>query len=752
MHDLSFILHPSHEASSPDKEQTLPSTTGGPGPENHALIQQAFHTLGLSPAAVGNMIRIYFKNMVALSLFHEPSFSEKLGSMTSLAQICALLAAVVAFAARFVQLETDSVIESEMQPVKEAQAGHPDHFLDMSLKFIDEALESCGDEAPPICIVQALIIATHCRLTRGVHGRAWRTLGMCVRLAYELDLHLVDAQGSIEAAQGDPLKWRLAEEERRAWWAIWEMDVFASTVRRTPTGIDWRQMETLLPVEDADWFRDHPAPSSALERDPVQRWKSLQDSGNRSPIAWFLVINSLMKDAQLISSPHGMPFRSHRSSPQRSARKGGEPSSYPRPVDKSRQKLEILANAVQCFVMALPQELRYRSQYLSFDAGPVSGKPGSLRNLHCGIYNIFLMIQLSRLMIYRYDLFGHHTHQACQSIGAGQFAPPDTRGEASPNFQDPDNLSVQQYFEAADNILIIVSRCSENHIRHINPFMSSTIWLATAVQLVRKYYGPGVISPGLIQSRFYVLHMTYTRCVKFWGSKTAMGQNLEMLEGQLERHCNSDQGDMPLPAHETREEHRGKPAKSFLAGRADKLTSCGLGAEQNNSRGMAYRYPLQVPTDKSTNTWMSHHENGERSGQAQYLPWSPRSTAASEVSGPKQSHADQGIHQKANADANGSLISQPLPPTKHIQTPIEVARGLNTSISTLELPPHSERNYMLAPESFAEPLLFAMDSPLFDPSNPPAMNMGGRYETDIGWRDIDLPIDIQDILSGMSTF
>lgn len=668
--------------------------------------------------------------------------------MTSLAQICAFLAAIVAFAARFTPLETDSVTDSEMQPMKETHVDDPDHFLDMSLRFIDEALDTCGDEAPPICIVQALIIATHCRLTRGVHGKAWRMLGMCVRLAYELDLHLLDAQDASEAGRDDPLKWRLAEEERRAWWAIWEMDVFASTIRRTPTGIDWRQMETHLPVDDAHWFRDHPVPSSVLERDPVQRWKSLQDSGNRSPIAWFLVINSLMKDAQLISSPPGMPFRSDRkSSPQRSGRKGGA-SPYSRSIDKSRQKLEILANAVQCFVMALPQELRYRNQYLSFDAAPISGNPGSLRNLHCGIYNIFMMIQLSRLMIYRYDLFGHHAHQTCQPIGAGQFGPHDSRGEGSLAFQDSENLSVQQYFEAADNILTIVSRCSENHIRHINPFMSSTIWLATAVQLVRKYYGPGLPSPGLIQSRFYVLHMTYDRCTKFWGSRTAMGQNLEMLEGQLEAHCSYEQGDQPALARETREEPRDKPAKSSSAEGRNNAPACGQGTEQINGSDRPCQYPPKVSPSQSMGTLA----NGNTSRYTQYMPWSPRYTAADEMRGSKQSQTHYSTHQKTQGDISSSFVSQPPQPPKHIQTPSEMAGGPTTSIHAIEPTSRPERNYALAPESFTEPLPFTMDSPLFDLSVSRAVDTDGRYENDVGWRDIDLPIDIQDILSGMSTF
>ena len=57
MHDLSFILHPSHEASTPDDKQTPSSTGGGGGVsrENEALLQQACSILGLSPTMTEHM-------------------------------------------------------------------------------------------------------------------------------------------------------------------------------------------------------------------------------------------------------------------------------------------------------------------------------------------------------------------------------------------------------------------------------------------------------------------------------------------------------------------------------------------------------------------------------------------------------------------------------------------------------------------------------------------------------------------------
>lgn len=468
--------------------------------------------------------------MVAINIFHEPTFSAKLGNMTSVAQICALLSAVIGYSARFYISELQLNKDTGAEPTGDEELPGPDHFLGLAFRFIDEALDECGDDQPPLCILQALIVATHCQLTRGVHGRAWRSLGLCVRLAYELNLHLVDALETDRAGPEDPIQWRDNEEKRRAWWAIWEMDVFASTIRRTPTAMDWTQMEILLPVDDSDWFQDRPAPSSFLESDPSQRWKSTQEAGNQSPKAWFLIINSIMKDAQLITSPHGVRWQSQQ--PQRDG-SDRHINGRRRSVDEARQKLEILANSIQCFAMALPHHLRYRSQYLGFDPPAVGGSESN-QQLHCGIYNIFVMTQLTRLMIHRYELFADNVSFRQTSRTGLPPASDETIGQLTLHLKDTNNASARQYFEAADNIFMIVNRSSEDHIKHMNPFLLSTIWLASAVLLVRQHYGPPSKLPDLVKSRFDVLYLTYKRCIDFWNSKTAMGQNLEMLERSIE--------------------------------------------------------------------------------------------------------------------------------------------------------------------------------------------------------------------------
>lgn len=460
-------------------------------------------------------IKAYFDNMVAIDLFHEPSFPEKLSRIASPTQISALLAAMLTFAVRFYpDGSTDSALQAD---VNQRAA----HFLDLALKYIDEALKECGDLTPPLCILQASIVAAHCQLSQGVLGRAWRSLGTCVRLAYEMNLHLIDTRGPTNTTSVDIGHWCEDEEKRRAWWAIWEMDFFATTIRRTPPAVDWSQVETLLPVENEYWFQRKPRPSSFLERDPAARWKALQASGNRSPKAWFIVINSLMKDAQRISSPRGVPSLSPAN------------ESQPDRMNEARKRLETIANAVKCFGMALPSHLRYHNQYLGFDArGP--GQYTSLRQTHCSIYSIYMMTQLARLMIYRYDVFKGHSRVALSMHDSSESSTANYDRSYPETMDETESLAIKQYFEAADDMLSIVHRSCDDHIQYINPFLSNTIWLASAVHLMRSQFCRSETNKSVVKSRFEVMHLTFKKCVDFFNMHTIVQQNLGTLEEQLE--------------------------------------------------------------------------------------------------------------------------------------------------------------------------------------------------------------------------
>lgn len=523
--------------------------------------------------------------MTAINIFHEPNFRDKLMSIGTSSILHALLASICAFSSRFCSSTSREGQDYNFDGL--AGMHHtPSHFLQLASRCVNEALEECGDQAPPLSLLQALVLLAHGQLTQGVRGKAWRSLGSCVRLAYESNLHLVDAGFPRDSV--DTRIWTENEEKRRVWWAIWEMDVFASTIRRCPTAVDWSQIETLLPVEDEYWFKGTPHASCFLELDLGLRWKALQDSGNRSAKAWFIVINSMMKDAQVISSPRGIPDHDSPGEPNSSAKAAKPPNRAASTADKSREKLETISNSVRCFGLALPSVLRYRNQYLSFE-GRQPRQINGLRQQHSGIYNIHVMTQLANLMTNHYDMFAETAR------GVSTRKSQSDGGKATTH-----SMSMQQYFEAADEILKIVHRSGDDHIQYINAFLTSTIWLASAVQLVRKEFGPPSTNKVLIKSRFEVLHMTYKKCVSFWDIQTAMQQNLEMLESQLEGSRTAEP--KILEAAQPRTTARKDSRTQKMGGRQQSFSSArqldtSEASQQNNSAQSSIQYRAETNTD-----------------------------------------------------------------------------------------------------------------------------------------------------------
>lgn len=545
---------------------------------------------------------MFFDNMVAVNLFHEPSFAKKLANVSSLWELTALFSAIAGYASRFLNQRSNVPIADGFQPGEISY--QPAYFVDLAFNYVSKALMECGDEMPPLCVIQALIIATHCQLTRGVRGKAWRSLGLCVSLIYETNLHLLDSGTASRTA--DPQQWQTDEEKRRAFWAIWEMDVFASTIRRTPTAINWQQMEILLPVDNSDWFSGNPTPSCFMESEPNQRWKVLQDSGNQSPKAWFLVINSLMKTAQITADPRRTSATGNPSHSQFSHR-----ASTPEAIMEIRQKLETLANAVRCFSLALPDRLRYRDQYLAFGA-PAQRQAESQRQLHSSIYNIFVMTQLTRLMIYRFDAF---RPQSRRSEIHGRHRSGDSAGRVT--FNDTENVALRQYFDAADCILKIVDQSCEEHIKHINPFLSSTIWLAAAVQLVRKHFTRDPSNSSLIRSRFDILYLTYKRCVHFWDTQTALQQNLESLEEQLEARRRK-------PDTRSRQPSQEASKRTLDETGANRQPSSRYQADQVEHHAKRQRAQIASHTANQTDpTQLPPTRNPKEDPPTQYLPESP---------------------------------------------------------------------------------------------------------------------------------
>ena len=82
---------------------------------------------------------------------------------------------------------------------------------------------------------------------------------------------------------------------------------------------------------------------------------------------------------------------------------------------------------------------------------------------------------------------------------------------------------------------MIVSRISDDHVRHVNPFLADIIWFAAAVQLSYKVFAPVGTNEDLVESKFEVLRMNFNEYVRNWNTPSVLQQNLDALEEKLER-------------------------------------------------------------------------------------------------------------------------------------------------------------------------------------------------------------------------
>ncbi|KAF2499909.1 hypothetical protein BU16DRAFT_536191 [Lophium mytilinum] len=549
MQSLSFIIHPSHETCTPE---TAKSDFGTPSRTEPVtlIIARTWVALGVKPQVIYRLVDLYFENFTAFSLFQQPVFEVKAQNVASSLHLHALLAAMFSFAAPFYVPDTTS--PNGFPDPDNPAVPNSEHFADLAERFVQESLMKLEDESPPLCLLQALILTTYRKLIKGARGRAWRSLGTCVRLAYEMNLHLIDSEG---IGRGDAPQsqsrdqWVVDEERRRAWWAVWEMDTFAGTVRRCPAAIDWSQNETYLPVDDEAFFSGIPKRSCYLERNAIDRWKALHESGNESSKAWFIIVNSLMREAQMLASPRGVPISISGASDDRASSSRTGWRMLPGKASKDvSERLGAISNALRCISLTLPPSLKYRNQYLSFEStGPDDAN--SPRRLHSAIYSIHLMIALAKLMIHHYYVFSVPPENT-PTVSTED--PTHTTKEKSGHWQyRPSGLALDQYFEAADDILTIINRSHEDHVRYVNPFLASTVWLAAAAQLISRVFGSPNTDANLARSKFEVLYLLHKQFVNYWGIFTALQENLNTLEARLERisarlNGSEDPGSRPM--------------------------------------------------------------------------------------------------------------------------------------------------------------------------------------------------------------
>ncbi|KAH7142817.1 fungal-specific transcription factor domain-containing protein [Dactylonectria estremocensis] len=246
--------------------------------------------LAVPEQVLTDLVHLFFDKIQAwLPLLHRPRFFDRYmkngvfdkRSPQSFSDIeSLLLCGVLALAARH-------SLSPWFQDIPASDRGQ--RFADDANRYYEMARPS--DQGPTLEYLQGCILLAFYQYASGPSHHAWVLAGVCVRLAYDLNLCNMDEQ---QDNWEDSKDWSYSEEQRRAFWLVWEVDTFGSIMSRRPSSINRSMMAVRLPVRDAAWFADKPVKSPVIDPRPSEVWKILLDSPNQDERAWFLVANLLM--------------------------------------------------------------------------------------------------------------------------------------------------------------------------------------------------------------------------------------------------------------------------------------------------------------------------------------------------------------------------------------------------------------------------------------------------------------------------
>ena len=197
----------------------------------------------------------------------------------------------------------------------------------------------------------------------------------------------------------------------------------------------------------------------------------------------------------------------------------------------------------------MPPSLKYGYQYLYFGTMDLDREAATRhRAIDSSTYSLHIMVQLARLMIHKYYIFRSGSGWPALSleqqprVDRDPVEPLPRSSQAQPSssnsfrvapFAEPHAL--EEYFESAEEIMSIVNRSSDTHWRYVNPFLANTIWLAAAVQLIRREHAAESSQKEMMDSNFQLLSLTYDQFVKSWGLPPALRKNLDILEQELRK-------------------------------------------------------------------------------------------------------------------------------------------------------------------------------------------------------------------------
>ena len=258
--------------------------------------------LGISDLLANELVDLFFDNVHnSCPIFRRSTFRQTVLQQAGMvrppfhglsATSRLILNAMFALSARF----SDASVLAHIDP-----ASRGDMFMTRAIGLWESICREPREEFTTIQCLQGLVLLSFNLLQHGASVQTWLIVGHCTHLAYELDLQNTDADLAVLGAGSilsDIDENMMREEKRRAWWTIWEMDTFSSTISLRPYAIDDRQVRVLLPLSDQCWEGNTPPISSAFLGPCFDApWQALSYSENHNERAWFLICLAVLRMA-----------------------------------------------------------------------------------------------------------------------------------------------------------------------------------------------------------------------------------------------------------------------------------------------------------------------------------------------------------------------------------------------------------------------------------------------------------------------
>ena len=178
-------------------------------------------------------------------------------------------------------------LSARYSPLEQCWTGHP---RDRGILYAKEArrVYAKGRTLSEVSLrwLQGSLVLAYHFYSMGMSHQGWVLVGVCVRFALDLGLSDLDGDSMADDLPTNPVE---AEELRRAWWLVWELDTFGSITLTRPFAVDRRHVRVKLPISDEAWFAGESVESETLRLQKGNRWNSLRASPNQDARAWYLI-------------------------------------------------------------------------------------------------------------------------------------------------------------------------------------------------------------------------------------------------------------------------------------------------------------------------------------------------------------------------------------------------------------------------------------------------------------------------------